>query len=102
MMNDNIYTEFQLPLKGFYRHFKEMTETSKSNHFLLLIFSFEKKYPLFVSLKNLNDLLILGGVTVEDAEIYFPQETPKTTGIKRPTRSTPSSGSNAASSKRRK
>ena len=38
MMNDNIYTEFQLPLKGFYRHFKEMTETSKSNHFLQLIF----------------------------------------------------------------
>lgn len=44
----------------------------------------------------------LGGVTVEDAEIYFPQETPKTSGIKRPTRSTPSSGSNAPPSKRRK
>ena len=26
---DNSYAEFQLPLKGFYRHFKEMTETSK-------------------------------------------------------------------------
>ena len=25
---DNTYAEFQLPLKGFYRHFKEMTETS--------------------------------------------------------------------------
>jgi len=68
--SDSTFTEFQLPLKGFYRHFKEMTETS--------------------------------GVTVEDAEIYFPQETPKTTGIKRPTRSTPSSSNNASSSKRRK
>ena len=28
---DTPYAEFQLPLKGFYRHFKEMTETSKSN-----------------------------------------------------------------------
>ena len=28
---DRMYTEFQLPLKGFYRHFKEMTETSKYN-----------------------------------------------------------------------
>ena len=25
---ENTYAEFQLPLKGFYRHFKEMTETS--------------------------------------------------------------------------
>jgi len=69
-ISDSNFTEFQLPLKGFYRHFKEMTETS--------------------------------GVTVEDAEIYFPQETPKTTGIKRPTRSTPSSGNNGPTSKRRK
>jgi len=67
---ENSYAEFQLPLKGFYRHFKEMTETS--------------------------------GVTVEDAEIYFPQETPKSSSIKRPTRSTPSSTSNAPPSKRRK
>jgi hypothetical protein len=67
---DNTHTEFQLPLKGFYRHFKEMTETS--------------------------------GVTVEDAEIYFPQETPKTSGIKRPTRSTPGNVNNLPSSKRRK
>ena len=52
---------------------------------------------------NIHFLLqTLGGVTVEDAEIYFPQETPKTSGIKRPTRSTPSSGSNAPPSKRRK
>ena len=29
-VTDNTYAEFQLPLKGFYRHFKEMTETSKS------------------------------------------------------------------------
>ena len=28
---DRTYTAFQLPLKGFYRHFKEMTETSKYN-----------------------------------------------------------------------
>ena len=41
IMNDSIFTEFQLPLKGFYRHFKEMTETSKSNHFLQIAFSFE-------------------------------------------------------------
>lgn len=67
---DNTYAEFQLPLKGFYRHFKEMTETS--------------------------------GVTVEDAEIYFPQETPKSTCNKRPKRSTPSSTNNAPPSKRRK
>ena len=82
-----------------------MTETSKSNHFLQIAFSFEYISPpniRYLSHKNVNGLLILGGVTVEDAEIYFPQETPKTTGIKRPTRSTPSSGSNASSSKRRK
>ena len=28
-ISESTYTEFQLPLKGFYRHFKEMTETSK-------------------------------------------------------------------------
>ena len=30
-INDSSFTEFQLPLKGFYRHFKEMTETSMLN-----------------------------------------------------------------------
>ena len=30
-INDSTFTEFQLPLKGFYRHFKEMTETSMLN-----------------------------------------------------------------------
>ena len=51
---------------------------------------------------KLIDLYIVGGVTVEDAEIYFPQETPKTSGIKRPTRSTPGSANNPPPSKRRK
>ena len=49
---ENSHAEFQLPLKGFYRHFKEMTETSKRNSLYLLvsfghnIMSFCVKLPL--------------------------------------------------------
>ena len=36
---ENSHAEFQLPLKGFYRHFKEMTETSKRCcSYLLVLF----------------------------------------------------------------
>ena len=34
---ENSHAEFQLPLKGFYRHFKEMTETSKRNSLNMLV-----------------------------------------------------------------
>ena len=34
---ENSHAEFQLPLKGFYKHFKEMTETSKRNSLYLLV-----------------------------------------------------------------
>ena len=40
---ENSHAEFQLPLKGFYRHFKEMTETSKRNSLYLLV-SFSQDY----------------------------------------------------------
>ena len=47
---ENSHAEFQLPLKGFYKHFKEMTETSKRNSLYLLvsfnIMSFCVKLPL--------------------------------------------------------